>query len=417
MQNRSTAINYGGYGRVDLSTDWQLRAGVFRSIIDDERTFSNLLLDLTPDGRANQLIIADPPSRVASTSGEIRLSRKLSEGPRLHVVHLNARARDRRKSFDGSAEIDLGPTRIGAPVTAAQPAYQFGKQTQDRVRQWTGGIAYEGRWKDVGELSVGLQKTDYRKRIVQPGLAPTATEDRPWLYNVTAAGYVTSSIAIYAGYTKGLEESGVAPVNASNRNEALPAIITSQRDAGVRVALTKDIRFVAGVFDVRKPYFNLDASDRFAELGDIKNQGIELSFSGSITPRLNIVTGAVLLRPRVTGEGVALGRVGPRPVGLPTRSIDFNADWRLPGLEGVSVDLSASHVSRVIATRDNLVSIPSRTLVDIGGRYRFKLAGKDATLRASVSNITDEQGFDLRGAGAYDIISGRVASAYLAIDF
>lgn len=138
--------------------------------------------------------------------------------------------------------------------------------------------------------------------------------------------------------------------------------------------------------------------------------------AGAITPRLNVVAGGVLLRPRVTGEGVALGRVGKRPVGLASRSLDFNADWRPPVLDGVSVDVGVSHTSPVIATRDNLVRIPARTLVDLGARYRFKLGGNDATLRLQVNNVGDVQGFDLRGAGAYDIIAGRVAAAYVTVD-
>jgi outer membrane receptor protein involved in Fe transport len=55
--------------------------------------------------------------------------------------------------------------------------------------------------------------------------------------------------------------------------------------------------------------------------------------------------------------------------------------------------------------------------VDIGGRYRFQIASKDATLRFRVTNLTDKEGFVLQGAGSYDAIAGRVASVYLAVDF
>ena len=122
------------------------------------------------------------------------------------------------------------------------------------------------------------------------------------LFNVTAAAEITSRLIAYAGYVTGLEESGTAPDNAANRNEALPAIKTSQRDAGVRYAITDAVKLVAGVFDIRKPYFNLDESNRFTLLGDVINQGIEASVAGAVTPRLSIVAGAVLLRPRVTGD-------------------------------------------------------------------------------------------------------------------
>jgi len=118
------------------------------------------------------------------------------------------------------------------------------------VRQWTAGIANEGRWQGVGELSIGVQKTNYRKRIGLPDRDPVSTEASPFLFNVTAAAEITPRLIAYAGYVTGLEESGIAPDNAANRNEALPAIKTSQRHAGLRYAITPDFKLVAGVFDV-----------------------------------------------------------------------------------------------------------------------------------------------------------------------
>lgn len=397
--------------------NWVVRAGLFRSLYDDRSAFTQLLTGLTPDGAANRTIIADPRSRSVSISGELRVMRSFTEGPRLHVVQLSVRGRDRRQNYDGSDVIDYGPTRIGERFEPVEPDFNFTEQTADRVRQWTGGIAYEGRWRDVGELSFGVSKTDYTKRFQLPGAPALETRSSPWLYNVTAAAFLGPRLTIYAGYARGLEESGVAPDNATNRNQPLPAILTSQRDAGLRYALTNKIKLIAGVFDLRKPYYNLDANNRFDLLGDIVSQGVELSVAGELTPRLNVVAGGVLLRPRVTGEGVALGRVGPRPVGLAGRSLDLNADWRPPILSGLSLDIGVSHTGSIVATRNNLVRIPARTLVDLGARYRFKLSGKNATIRARVSNVGNVFGFELRGAGAYDIIAGRVASAYLTVDF
>jgi iron complex outermembrane recepter protein len=417
IEYEGTASTYGGIGRFDLSSDWQLRGGIFRSFFANSTDHFAFITDLTPDGRGNFLVFADPPNKLASTSGELRLSHKIADGPRLHQIHLSLRAQDRSNRYDGSDVIDLGPTRINDTVVAPEPVRQYGPQTHNTVKQQTIGLAYEGRWKNVGELSFGIQKTRYRKRTDQPGLPLTSSRAEPWLFNMAAAGYLSDRLAIYGGYTRGLEESGVAPQNAANRNEALPAIITEQKDIGLRWAITPKIKLIAGLFDVRKPYFNLDAANRFALLGDVKNQGVEMSLSGAITPRLDIVAGAVLSRPRVTGEGVTLGRLGKLPVGQAARKVDLNIDWRPPILEGVSLDMSVGHSGRIISTRDNLVAIPSRTLVDIGARYAFKLGEAPASLRLSASNLFNTYGFDLQGAGSYDLIDGRRVSARLAIDF
>ncbi|WP_235976500.1 TonB-dependent receptor domain-containing protein [Sandaracinobacteroides hominis] len=394
---------------------WQFRTGLFRSLYNDRTAFAHLLVDLMPDGTAERLIIADPPSRFISSSGEMRLSRSLAEGPRLHVIHLSVRGRDRRARYDGSDAVDFGPMRIGERFDPPPPEFIFSGQTRDQVRQWSAGMAYQGLWRDVGELSFGISRTDYLKKSTLPGEPALSTRSRPWLYNVATAVHLSPALSFYAGYSRGLEESGTAPDNASNRNQPLPAILTRQVEAGMRLQISTDIKLIAGAFDLRKPYYNLDANGRYDLLGDVVSQGVEASVSGNLTPSLRVIAGGVLLRPRVTGEGVSLGRVGERPVGLSPRSLDFNLDWDTP-LPGISTDIAVSNSGSVPATRNNLVFIPARTLVDVGGRYRFRLAQRPATLRVSVSNLFHVYGFELRGAGAYDIIPGRVFSAYLTVD-
>lgn len=415
---RSTAVLYGTLLRYDFAQDWQLRAIGVRTYFDNQRTASNLLIGVRPDRSVDrQLVLVDPRNKLGSTSGELRLTRSLAEGKRLHRLHLNLRARDRSSRYGGAAAVDLGPTTIDSPVAPLGPGFDFGEQSLDEVRQVTAGIAYEGRWRDGGELSLGLQRTDYRKKVSLAGRPEAETRSDPWLFSLAGALHLSDDLVLYGGYTRGLEESGVAPSSAVNRDEPLPAILTSQRDAGLRWVIRPDLRLIAGVFDVRKPYFQLDAANVFTLLGEVRHRGVELSLSGQLTPKLSVVAGAVLLRPRVTGEGVELGRVGRLPVGQPARNLRLNADWQVPWLKGLSLDLGVTHLSRRASTRDNLVFLPARTLVDIGGRYRFDLGPNRASVRLAVTNVGDVEGFELRGAsGSYDIINGRIAALSLSLD-
>jgi len=413
---RTTAMNLGTLATLQAGSGWVLKGGIFRSVYNDHRAFTHLLTNVTPDRMGNRRLIADPPAHNSSTSGELRATRSVAEGPRLHNLHLSVRGRDRQRRYDGSQSFDFGRTSIDAPFTAPEPHFVFGEQTRDRTRQWTGGLAYDGRWRNVGEIGLSLQKTDYRKRLHKPGLPLAAAEDKPWLYNATVASHLAPGLVVFGSFTRGLEESGVAPSNALNRNELLPAIRTTQGDAGLRYALSRDMKLVATVFDLRKPYFNFDAGNRYAQLGDVQNRGLEVSLAGRLGPRLNMVAGAVLSRPRATGEGVRLGRVGERPVGMSRRSAELNLDWRTPWLDGLSLDMTASHTGAVTATVDNRVALPARTLASLAGRYRFTLLERPASLRVSVSNLFDTYGLELRGAGAYDVITGRLAQAYLSVD-
>ena len=415
----NVGTNYGVVATWDVAKGWRLKGGLFRSVFDSEKSFVDLFLDTDARGvAATHLIIADPPQTFASTSGEARLSRTFDEGPRRHTVHLIARGRDQDRRYGGSDLLDLGPGVIGAPVDIPKPErFDFGPLTRDAVSQWTGAVAYQGRWGRALEVSGGLQRTRYRKTVREPAGAEQKGRDDAWLYNVAGAWHVSERLAVYASYTTGLEEGGVAPENAANKDFAPPAIRTRQWDAGFRYAVTPKVKLVAGVFDVRKPYYNLDPADVYRELGEQRHRGIEMSLSGEVAPGLNLVAGTVLLRPRVRGEEVDAGVIGRIPGGQVKRLTVVGANYRLPFAQAWSVNATLVAVGAREASRDNTLQLPSRETLDLGARYRFKVAGADATLRFSVANVFDKYGFRTNGSGVFTPLGQRRYSIGLAADF
>lgn len=417
VHGTGTDANIGVLADWQIGPKWLLRAGLFRSSRVGDDQMSNLVRELRPDGSGRQRVFVDPQLAFSSLSGEVRLTRQVDDGPRRHLVHLALRGRAGDRRFGGSDIVELGPVNVFTPSQALRPVFRFGPQQNDEVRQWTAGLAYEGRWLGIGEVAAGLQYSDYRKRIDLPTGGIQATDAAPLLYNLTVSASLSPRLVVYAGAVNGLEESGIAPGNAANRNEALPAIKTRQFDAGLRYAITDDIKLVAGVFDISKPYFNLDANNRFDVLGDVVNRGVEASIAGPVTDTLSVVAGGVLLWPKVTGEAVAEGRVGPRPVAAIGQRFEFSADWRPSFAAGMSLDGRLAYRSAETATVSNRVEIPGRTQVDIGGRYRFQLAERNALLRLQITNLFDVEGYDLRGAGAYGAIPGRLFQGYMTVDF
>nr|WP_295372057.1 TonB-dependent receptor [uncultured Sphingosinicella sp.] len=399
-QNAGQDFNYGLLATFS-SGDWTLRGGAFRSIAHDERNFIPLFLNTTPEGAADRVVLADQARRFASTSGELRLTRQLVEGDRLHELHLMTRGRIRDRRYGGGQKFEFGPGRIDEPVDAPEPTLTLGPQTTDQVRQLTAGLGYHGRWREVGELSLGIQRTFYEKATVLPSGALPLSESSPWLFNGTLSILASSALVFYAGYTKGLEESPVAPQIAVNRDEAPPAIITEQMDAGFRLNLSQSLRLVAGVFDVRKPYFALDPERVFRQLGVVRNRGIEVSLAGQVTPRLSVVLGGVFLDATVSGEQVDLGLIGRRPVNSIGRTITGALDWNLPWVKGLSVDLAYESTSDRVANAANTLVIPPRYVYSLGGRYRFDLFNKPATLRAQLATVNNNYGYLVFGEGFY----------------
>ena len=415
--------SFGAVGTARLTDNWQVRAGLFHWEMNQRAGRTELYRNVQPDGLARRQLVATRDQRSKSISGELRSSYSMTEGARQHTLHLSARGRDTKRAFGGADVRDLGPGVIGTAIDVSEPSFTFGPRTRDEIRQVTGGIGYELRWLQVAELSLGPQKTDYEKSSFIPNRPTLTTQDNPWLYNGTLAVHLTNKLVAYAGYTRGLEESGVAPTNAVNRNSAPPALRTSQRDAGVRYAILPRLNLVAGVFDVRKPYFNLDPDLVYRELGAVRHRGVELSLAGQPIDDLSVVAGAVLLDAQVTGEAVDLGMIGPKPVATAPRIIRTNFDYRVPFFQGLSVDLGITSQAAQVASVQRYAELGGRqlrtrpqTLFDIGGRYRFNAGGAPATLRVQTTNVLNTYRWKVGGNSSFRFIDERRFLLTLAAD-
>lgn len=413
----SVATNFGALASTELSQTLTLRAGLFRSIFDAKQGFADLFLDTDPDGIGQRVIIADPRQKFASTSGEMRLSKTFTGNRSRHVLHLVGRARDQDRRYGGSDRTDFGLSRIGVQVDLPKPQFTFGPQTLDHVRQATAAVSYEGRWANLVELSAGVQKSLYRKDVTFPGGAELQVgKDTPWLYSGAAVAHVSKKLVLYGSYTTGLEEGGVAPDNAINKDAAAPAIITKQWDAGLRYSIAPSLRVVAGVFDVRKPYYNLDQINFYRRLGEIRQRGVEVSLAGTPISGVSLVAGALFLKPRVTGEEVDAGRIGPKPVGQTDRLIIINADYELPNVKGVSLNVGITSIGDRVASSDNQLSIPARTVFDLAGRYKFKVGGAPATATLRLGNVFNKFGWRTNSSAVFTTNAQRRVSLTVAAD-
>ncbi|WP_447755310.1 hypothetical protein [Sphingopyxis fribergensis] len=414
---------YGGTSSVQLSGAWQIRTGLFRSENHVLLNPVELYRDVQRDGTARRQVVVTQDQTAKSTSGDFRSSYAITEGARRHSIHLAIRGRDTKRTYGGGDVRDLGPAVIGERIDLPEPDFDFGPLTRDEVRQVTGGIGYELRWPAVAELSLGIQKTDYQKTVRIPGRPILVTKDKPWLYNGALAVHVTKKLVAYAGYTRGLEDSATAPSDAVNRNSAPPALRTSQRDAGLRYAIRPGLNLVAGLFDVRKPYFNLDPDRVYRKLGTVRHRGVELSLAGQPAPGLSIIVGAVLLDADVSGEAVDFGIIGPKPVGTTARIVRANFDYRLPFFTPLSVDLGITSQTKKVASAFEFVELGGKqlmtgplTTVDIGVRYRFETSFAPATLRAQVTNLFDAYGWNVSSNSSFKFNDTRRFLITLATD-
>jgi iron complex outermembrane receptor protein len=399
------SINYGGLLSYSLSS-WVVRLGLFRSELVNPKSSFPQLADLNRTGLGELKVDLSPPSHLGSTSGEFRLEKTIADGPWVHRLILSLRGRNWNGLYGNSVTVDVGPQTINQVINSPKPDIQYGPLTQDHVDESWVGLAYQAAWKSRVQINLGAQKVRYHKRTTVPGQAPTSLDTTPWLLTGSATGYLTDKVAIFGSYAQGLEESGIAPSNAANSNQALPATSTHQKDAGIRWKILPGASLVASVFDLKKLYFNLDHANIFRELGELENKGVELSLSGNLTDQLDVVAGAVLSEPAVSGEAVRLGVTGDKPVGIRSRKFILDANWKPSGVDDLSFDLGFTHYGAVPATLDGGAIIPAFTTVDWDARYEFKLAEQSASLKFAVMNMFNVRALRVLDAGTYGFFSG-----------
>jgi iron complex outermembrane recepter protein len=387
--------NYGVVARAD-PLGFDVRLGLFHSGSYDDVSYADLLFDTDAAGNVgNRRIIREEGAQRASTSGELRVSRAFAEGPRRHTLIASFKGRLQNRRYGGADARDYGLSRSDVQQLLPERFKPNGPQTRDRVTQTTYGIGYRGQWPTVGEISLGVQKTQYRKAVVDPlrGALPVS-KDSPFLFSANAALYVTPSLALYGGYTRGLEESPVAPDEALNRNEAPPAIRTEQKEAGLRWTVAKGVTAVAGVFDIEKPYFDLDSAKIFRQIGNVRHRGVELSFAGEVAKGLNVVAGGI------------------------KRRFIASLDYQLPWVPGLSIDSDFDSISSIVANRDpaNPLAVPPRAVISLGSRYRFKAGRTPVLVRAEIGNLTNTFGWNVFGSGIFVPNGARRFSLSIAAD-
>src|SRR5688572_5874321 len=412
--NEGEILNYGVLGATRFGA-WTARLGLFESVFAPDAEFAELFTDIDASGNSNEFVVAFPDSRFSSKSGELRLSRAFEESSRRHTLQFAARGRLQKRRYGGEDVIDVGSVQLGVGRDIARPDFVFGEQSHDEVKQHTFGTAYELQWADVGEMSVGLQKTFYRKTVDTPTAVLPESRSEPWLKYATATYNMNERLAFYASYTEGLEESPVAPSNALNRNVAAPALETEQYDAGVRWSAFADMKLIAGVFNIEKPYFDVDGSGFFSELGTVEHRGVEVSLAGNPRDDLTVIFGTRWLDATVSGPTVDAGLIGEKPVGSARQYSLATAEYRFAGT-GASIDATIEHVTRQVANSDNTIDVPARAVMHIGGRYRFTMFEKPVTLRLMVQNVTDEYGWTAWSSGVYTYNAPRRFTAYITAD-
>lgn len=416
-QGRSLTENVGALVIAKLNPQWLLAAGLFHSRADNPLSFSDLYTDIQPDGRSEHLMVGYPDQSASSTSGEVRLRGRFGSGDWRHELTFVGRGRDILARYGGDDVVDVGPALIGSGLQVPEPDFRYSARTDDRSELWSIGSAYHVDWRGLAEFEIGIQEETYRKAVSSPGGPEADLTAHPLRSYANSALALTSRLTLYAGYTQGLEDSGVAPSSAQNRGAVLPASLTWQVDSGMRYLLTPQFKIIGGVYELQKPYFNFDTTGVDRALGVQQAKGAELSISGQHIAHFDINVGVLIAKVSINGPDLAAEGVGPIAVGQPRLQYVANVNYTVPWWPAASLDVAAMHFGAQPASVDNNIYVPAVTWLNLGGRYKFTVLGKNSSFRVQIQNAPNSYWWtSFYTPGYFQWPGARTVFAYLTTD-
>lgn len=370
---------------------WALTGSMFWSRAENVRGDFNLTTIEDPAGTASAQVFLVPDQGSRSFAGELTVARSWRSSGASHRIVAMVRRRETRASIANGQTFALGPVDLFAPPPSLPEPLRSdnGERVRDNVRQWTAGIGYRGSIGGWVEIRADLQRTRYVKQVQQPNGTETGNVTAPWLYSGSIASAVGPKTTVFASYSRGLEESGVAPSNAVNRNAVLPAVIATQAEIGIKQALTDRLTLIAGAFEIRKQVPGLGADGRFDLVGEVRHRGVEFSLAGTLVDGLNVVAGLTKLDATLSGERVDLGLVGRRAVGRPDWLAQLNLSWSPPVAKNLSFDLGATYTGSAQVDRANLLETKAFTTINLGARYRWEKGPLPLDFRLRITNVLD----------------------------
>ena len=388
----------------------------FRSIFDIDRT-DYTLISVDSDGHASATTFRNPDRAKRADSAEARVGRQFEAGGLSHLATVSLRGRRTIVDLTSNLAIPLGTFDLRDDDLPAEglEAPWSGTRGEDTVEQVTASAGYGVAWRDRVQLRFAVHRTRYDKEVLSIAGVRTEGISETTLYNTSAIVSLTDRTSVFGSWVTGLEEAGVAPTSAINRDDVLSPVEAEQFELGVRLAMTPELAFIVALFDVSRPTQGFRSDGSFGLVGEVHHRGIEGSIAGQLDAKTSVVLGAVAFQPKVTGPLVDAGVVGARAAGISHRVANVNIERQLP--HRWSVDAGLSYSGERWADTRNTFKTPAVTTSSLGARHKFEWVGRPAEFRVLASNLTGAKGYAASPSGVLTPIAPRTVRAMVTLTF
>jgi len=396
-------VNTGVLMDAQFSGGWSVSATTFYA--DHRRSPADFaLITLRPDLKGDVSFNRTNDQHSKSLSSEGVAAYRFTTGSVANTITTAIRNRRSR-----TLAVTLPPIRLGLIDLTRDDDEGFGYGpeptypvpvggTRSNVDQLTGSIGYTGQFGDAVEIRGGVHRSRYDKTVTSPLNVRTERLETRWLYNASAVVAVRPTTTLFANAVKGIEESGIAPQNAVNRDDVLPPVVAEQFEVGVREALTPKLSLSVAGFSLTKMIPGLRADGVYTLIGDVRHRGGEVSLTGEVTKGTTVVLGALVMNPRLSRPGVA----DTKPVGVSSdvvvASVNHQLDWLGVG-PGWSVDARLTWQSPRLANAAGSFKTLDIASLTVGTRYEFKLGGLPAQFRLVAVNVGTSRPWNVGPSG------------------
>ncbi|MFD1034060.1 TonB-dependent siderophore receptor [Sphingomonas hankookensis] len=375
--------------RIAIAQGWTISADASSS--GNRRSFSFDFAYLGNAAGDYTNFVNDSRSRNRFDQGRLLVAGKFATGPLNHNLVLGASAQG-YTVFGNVNQVfrATGSSNIytGAPVpytsTMFVDPYKSAEVEQqalfasDTVEVMPGLSLLAGvRWtqyRQRGYATTRLRASQYDKSPVTPTLAV--------LYKPSP------TTAFYASYVESLEQAATVSSLYTNRDALLAPLRSRQYEAGFKID-ERDWTGSAAVFAVRRGAAYANAANELVQDGYALYRGLDIN--GRVRPVRGVSLGAGVLVLDAQYEQASPAIVGNRVEGTPNFQLSGDIGYQFAAVPGLSVSADVRRNDDVTINSAATLRTPAYTLVGLGVKYDLALLGHQTTLRANVTNLTDER--------------------------
>ena len=316
-------------------------------------------------------------------------------------------------SYVGSENIyqPMSPFPIESPLESAGPrrlwedSHQAAAILQDRIHlpgrvQLIAGGRYDAL-RDHN-YSNYASCSDF---TIPGACTPTFTDQNVWLPFYAATYAPVSSLTLYGNYSDLLSLGPQAAWWVDNASQFLAPYHTRQAELGAKYEPSQRILLTTAFFRMRAPFFYPESDGaggfEFVSQGRETHDGIEANVQGKAANWLRLTASAAAMNATSDDTGTPTFD-GKQVINVPHLHTTVFADLTVPHVQGLHLMPGWSYSGRKEATRDDVVSVSSVNIFNLGARYTPGGEEGRVTFRIYANNIADKKYWSDTGTNGGD---------------